>query len=906
MSRLPRIGKYSWQLGCLACRCLNLALFCLALGLGALLLLNLLQREIPLPDKLARFLINKAGPAHLEADWATVVFDLRFGLLLSDFRVTDRQSGQLLATAERMRLDLSPLTFLIPLLSPLQEIDAQDIDLYLPASLSPSGLNEPVIRVRNLSARENKGQLELASLLLKTGEIEIFAHGSAPLALFKGGDGGPQPNRLYPLLLKLRRLPQEVPAFADIRWTGKANQGHSFHVNALLPHWRSPEAALSRLRASALLHWGKRGLALEKLQLNGRLEEIGYETGLAFLDQMTFDPFPFELQADGPLQATPFLSLPTRVQLNLHPRSDHPPLRHLLLRSTLWTSNPQAHWIASGERLFAAGMATGLPAFLSEGSAPSRPVLDFRAYLPNPQLSQYLPGPPKDRLLENAHAAFLRLNARFHTPSNRLSGTVLGDGLFLGQTPFAHLSARFSLSPERLDLPHIHVQKTHNESASGSYFHHFPSTRFSLNARGATFPSSLDVLLGHWWTAIFTNIHAPHPLPADVTVWGHWRELTSLQSVTWVNGEGAFYRGLEVPHLDLRVRSNWNWAYLERLEARFTEGRIGGTLAMRIGLEEETRFRALVLDFESDASWEAVRQASGLEELSVLQFEANPQVTARGILWLDSGKGFTAKPRGDLFFHLTQQGGLSRVEGLELRGLAVDGYMGEKTLRLEDLSGQFAEGVFAGDIFIEDWQDAEKRVRRFDLELFDADYGKAVSQLTTILEDPEAVRESLGKENGQGRLNASVNLRTGKSLDSPEGKGSVWLREAEIGQIHLLGGLSRFLQSQGLGFSSLNLDSAAVDWTLSENRLEIEKALITGPVISLSVEGEVGLQEKRLDMVADVTLFSGLVSKVLSPVSENLRFDLEGTLASPQWQVRLTPFRWFQNRFEALGDGSGE
>jgi hypothetical protein len=117
-----------------------------------------------------------------------------------------------------------------------------------------------------------------------------------------------------------------------------------------------------------------------------------------------------------------------------------------------------------------------------------------------------------------------------------------------------------------------------------------------------------------------------------------------------------------------------------------------------------------------------------------------------------------------------------------------------------------------------------------------------------------------------------------------------------LGRIHLLGGLSKALDSMGLGFSSSDLNTLSLDWNLSGDTLHVDNGLISGPVFNLSLAGDINMDTKQLSMLADLSLFRGVISKVLSPVSDNMQFDLGGTMDNPNWRMRINPLRWFQNR----------
>ena len=169
-------------------------------------------------------------------------------------------------------------------------------------------------------------------------------------------------------------------------------------------------------------------------------------------------------------------------------------------------------------------------------------------------------------------------------------------------------------------------------------------------------------------------------------------------------------------------------------------------------------------------------------------------------------------------------------------------------------------------------------------------------QLTEMLEKPESLRSALLQDTTKGRADADLDLRLVKEAILSTGGGRVTLRQADIGQIHLLGGLSRSLTAVGMGFSSLDLDSASLEWRIQDGVFDISQCLITGPVLNLAVDGYIDLRAQQIALQANVMLFRGLASQVFAPVGDSFQFDLTGNLENPAWQVRMNPLRWFQNR----------
>ncbi|MFO7726185.1 MAG: AsmA-like C-terminal region-containing protein, partial [Oceanipulchritudo sp.] len=474
-------------------------------------------------------------------------------------------------------------------------------------------------------------------------------------------------------------------------------------------------------------------------------------------------------------------------------------------------------------------------------------------------------------------------------------------------TDFDHLHTRFRLNPSEIHLNPVLVRKSFNESASGSYSQHFPSSRFSLNAFGSIFPGSLDALLGQWWERIFLPVHTPDPLQGDVSVWGQWPDRDSLQSVTAVSGSGASYRGMAIPDLRLKIRSNREWAYLDELNARFLDGRVSGRLGWRLGLGKG-QLRPMIIDFKSDGPWKAVVAASGVEALSRLEFSGQPRVRARGTLWRSpretpSGESLLFP---DLTFEISDREDECHLKSLVLSDFRFAGTLLGSDLKLDSLSGDFAGGVFTGRMALRDWNRPAMREQQLTLQLFDADYQTALRQLAGLLREPDRLEDALLHGDTRGRLDAAVDMSFGSDLDEAEGSGQITLRRANISRIHLFGGLSRLLDDIGLGFSTVNLNAASIQWRLADNRLGIKEGLVTGPVVSLRAEGEINLKSRLLNLDADLMLLQGLISKVLTPVSDTIELKVTGPIEEPVWRMNLTPLRWFQNRLSSDSRNNNE
>ncbi len=148
----------------------------------------------------------------------------------------------------------------------------------------------------------------------------------------------------------------------------------------------------------------------------------------------------------------------------------------------------------------------------------------------------------------------------------------------------------------------------------------------------------------------------------------------------------------------------------------------------------------------------------------------------------------------------------------------------------------------------------------------------------------------------EGRLSGRIELEGLAEDDwraSLAGHGRVRIREGQVFQIPLLGGLSQLLSRiyPRLGFA-VQTDARA-DFDIGARRITSDNIRIEGTLLSLRAHGTYHLDD-ALDFTIQVQLLRrGLlvdaVRLVTYPVSRLLQFRLDGTLSEPRWVIDSLP-----------------
>jgi len=132
------------------------------------------------------------------------------------------------------------------------------------------------------------------------------------------------------------------------------------------------------------------------------------------------------------------------------------------------------------------------------------------------------------------------------------------------------------------------------------------------------------------------------------------------------------------------------------------------------------------------------------------------------------------------------------------------------------------------------------------------------------------------------------------------GNGALSIKNANLGELHLLGGLSKLLANMGIPLGTLKFSNAQSDFTLARSNLFFPDVEITGQTGLINANGNFNIEKETLDFMVTLRPFGNVrapvlaqIATVFSPVSDLLEVELTGTLHDPEYQVTIQPFSLF-------------
>ena len=177
-----------------------------------------------------------------------------------------------------------------------------------------------------------------------------------------------------------------------------------------------------------------------------------------------------------------------------------------------------------------------------------------------------------------------------------------------------------------------------------------------------------------------------------------------------------------------------------------------------------------------------------------------------------------------------------------------------------------------------------ERQTRFggDVDLTNADFERFMKDASTS----DSKREYSGRLFGRLVIEGTSGEDCRKTLN---GKGDIKIRDGRVFLLPLFGGLSRMMTRiiPGLDFV-LRQSDAGMDFNIENGRIETDKAVVEGDILSLKGDGSYTLGgeldfDVQVKLMKEHTLVSKLVRVLTYPISKLFEFRLKGTMDDPSW-----------------------
>lgn len=490
-----------------------------------------------------------------------------------------------------------------------------------------------------------------------------------------------------------------------------------------------------------------------------------------------------------------------------------------------------------------------------------------------------------------------------------LLGSLGGEDLCLLNIPLDSLRAELKLDSKTFSLAKVSFQ--HKDCKGRGAYHQDLETRdYRFLLKGSLNPHRITPVMDPWWKDLWADFCLPDTWPeADVDVKGNWAQ----QSTSFVYGY-ATARNFSFRKAQLDTCSLYFWAaplYLQLLDMslEYQDQRANILMDWVYSPKDPDNYYAIAFAAKSSLSLShlalllANKDVEDLSNAFCCTFP--PNLEGKGILY-----GEPAAPKEDhLRLHCKASHALS-YEGLDLDYLSFNAHKQGPKTEVSSLFFGLAEGKAQGALVFNSCLGPSEL--SFDFLLEDAKYDAlrklahykdhfkaslAAPQLHSASSSDFISKKALDtspigglaslKAKGKGHLGVFNSFRV---------EGAFRLKEAQLGQIHLLGQLSKSLKLGSFDFKDLK-----AEFYLDAGFLTVPSLGIWGNTARMEGKGDYSFIQDELDFSLHFYFLGGLKVPVVSrifrwidPLSKISFIQLKGSLDEPEWKLKLSPFAFLK------------
>ncbi len=477
------------------------------------------------------------------------------------------------------------------------------------------------------------------------------------------------------------------------------------------------------------------------------------------------------------------------------------------------------------------------------------------------------------------------------------AGACLIDGVKLDSA-----LARARWIPGEIFDAHTMILRYDDFRVAGAYWNDLTNRDYRFGYHGTVRPKHISPWFGTWWENLWEPFEfAGAPPVAGIEISGRWKDDERIRVSGWAQATDLLLRDVPIDRMAARYDAGADWASVTDARIERPEGAAEGRFRHD---RQDTEY--ITFSFTSDLDpWKTGRLLGNEAEhiAAYFTFETPPELQIEGRIFAPGDTG--PHPRSAFTLHGRTGDPLTYMD-IPFDGLSFRARLANSVLTIDPVEGGFAEGVFKGALTL-DLGETEPRLSVRG-ELREAAFGEGAATLATRFtpETEEEAIENLRSLGGKVRISLDIEGLP-QDLYSFHGPGKTLITEAELGQVRLLGPLSRLLDRTPFRFTSLQMNELESTFEMQGDKIHFPDMRLAGPNVGMEARGDYRLEDQSLDFrvklfplrESPMPLVSTIIGRVLEPFGHILEFSLAGTLEEPLWRLPMDPRRAFDEGEES-------
>lgn len=905
----------------------NTLLALLLLGFGFLIVVLLRHGEVPVPRSLLNTMDKALAKEGFEIEFDELEIDLRGMAFASNVRLYATGNSDPFFEANQLLIQVSLFRALMGDVVPTQAHLA-DATFYCPAVISPSGQREPIIERLYVNAERLGKEWNIETFVFQILDARVSINGEFFTPLPGMDQAGPDDHigenvmeayiDVCRQLMELQQPLEEIDnLILDIEVGGERHGPLDLSLNVYHDGIQHRELDLSIGAGSAYVR--------AKLDVDGILRPVG-------LGLLSFN----DLEWANEVKAGYTQS-------------------HVQLSSGLHglTSIPEKSDMYSYD-IVAWGMPfDGAYAALDMSHLAESGQLDGQVMLKSGHNWLEVAGPFKPREQSGKLALSAKWNPRFFLQCTAIPEDFIPPNLEIGGRPywrarttllpgFRPVDSEFDLilsdvtyenlkiagarvkgriGEDEIDLHSIGLA-TQDYALTGSYYQQFSTGDYHFNAEGSIWPADLDtVITDDWWQELWADVKfSKTPAEAAIDMRGQYGA-NGQKNVIYGKAtlRDVAYKGEPVEVATARIWQTRDKLDLFDFAVKTPDGLANATLHWSYLPDGNRHY----LSWLAQTHVPLVQGATFASDAAIPIAKKFPTKTPPFLDMAGLVYGEHTDRPNELYLKTSARfPGRWEFEDVYFDSGSFLCAVTPEEIKVSEGRMSLGGGQAALHTIVDRQPNGKFYVRSAKISINDADlFGlyKAIPFLRVARAKQEAVEriqevqhsikiERSFEERYQGKVKLYFETHGQlPDLGSFVGSGTLDLKDANLGQLHLLGGMSSFLYSIGLHLGTLNFTDAQSDFTLARNNLFFPNGQITGATGEIDINGNFDIANDKLNFLVSLHPFGNLetpiieqVFTVFSPLADTIEVEVTGTMTTPQYEVSVRPFAFLTGQSKVV------
>jgi hypothetical protein len=444
--------------------------------------------------------------------------------------------------------------------------------------------------------------------------------------------------------------------------------------------------------------------------------------------------------------------------------------------------------------------------------------------------------------------------------------------------------------------------------ALGSYEQNFSTLEFRYLLTGRLRPLYITPWFrGDWWRNIFGNFDFPtRPPDATIDVRGQYLHGRNFSVFGYADSKDPVLKGVSFDNA--RCILYVDQFACDGLDIVLTKGSGTAQGSFKLATEpDEGLWKAFDIDATSTLDLTPLGKMlppDAASAIGAFSFDQAPAVALSGHF---DGPGSNSNGRKQ--FHTEVRSNAPfRVHGVAFDKASFKFDLDNDNIKVSDIVAGFAGGDVNGSADVTG-AGADRRLR-FKASLSGASLGQAAATAEGYVVSGTAgtstALDTFAKDKSGVRLdlNVSAEGRPGE-LSTFVGEGNVQIQGGQLGELSLLGGLSKVLK-----FPELRFTQARASFKIGASAIDFSDLSVIGANSAIRAKGTYMIDRRMLDFSA--TIYPFMESKSLlqvfnalsAPLSAMLRVKLTGSIDKPNWRLAYSPLNLL--RVDEVKEGNSE